>query len=179
MKIIAVFVMFLCSFQANAEMSLSDLGINETQISEDSKAQRELEKTLEVRSSKLKTHEVLGLTTWAAMTATMFTGGSALDSNLHMYLGMTTAALYFTTAYYSLTAPKPVNIKDKPRMKWHKGLAWVHFPLMIITPILGYMYKKHEDDGKKHSSLEKQHSAFAGALYGTFTISAALMVIEF
>ncbi len=32
---------------------------------------------------------------------------------------------------------------------------------------------------KKVSSVEKQHSAFAGALYGTFTISMALMVFEF
>ena len=163
---------------AQADLSLSDIGVSETAV-ESSQTQLKLEKTLEKGHSMLSTHQVLGLTTWGAMTATMLTGGSALDSNLHMYLGITTAALYFTTAYYSLAAPKPSGIKDNTRMKWHKGLAWVHFPLMIITPILGYMYKKHEDDNKKHSSLEKQHSAFAGALYGTFTISAALMVIEF
>lgn len=164
------------STQAFADINLKDLGVDEAvQASpEDAKKQE----VLMERHSKLKTHEILGLTTLGMMTATMLTGGSALDSDLHMYLGLTTGALYMATAYYSLTAPKPNEIKDKGRMKWHKGLAWVHFPLMILTPILGYMYKKHEEDNKKHSSLEKQHSAVAGALYGTFTLSAALMVIE-
>lgn len=96
-----------------------------------------------------------------------------------MYLGFATGALYFTTAYYSLTAPKPAGMADKGKVKWHKALAWIHFPAMIITPILGYMYKKHEDEGKKHSSLEKQHTTFAGILFGSFALSATLMVIEF
>lgn len=178
MKLLVVFFLLSFSIHSYADISLSELGINDTSP-ESSQAQLKLEKTYEKRHDMLKTHQVLGLTTWGVMTATMLTGGSAIDNNLHMYLGITTAALYFTTAYYSLAAPKPSDIKDKTRMKWHKGLAWVHFPLMIITPILGYMYKKHEEDNKKHSSLEKQHSAFAGALYGTFTISAALMVFEF
>lgn len=158
-----------------SDVSLSDLGLNTGPNVEDIK----LQKVLEERHSKLKTHEILGLGTWGLMTATMLTGGGAMDSNLHMYLGMATGALYAATAYYSLTAPKPVGIKDKPRMKWHKRLAWVHLPLMLIVPYLGYMYKKHEEDNGKHSSIEKQHSAFAGALYGTFTISTALMVVEF
>lgn len=175
MKFVALLTVLL-SVNALAEINLKDLGVEApTEVSQQDLKKQEI---LKERHSKLKTHEILGLTTWGVMTATMLTGGSALDNNMHMYLGMTTAALYMTTAYFSLTAPKPNDIKDKARMKWHKGLAWVHFPLMIITPILGYMYKKHEEDHKKHSSLEKQHSSFAGALYGTFTLSAALMVIE-
>lgn len=164
------------SFNAKADLSLSDIGMSETSVV---KSDPKMDAIMEERHSKLETHQILGLATWGMMTATMLTGGSALDSNAHMYLGMTTGALYLATAYYSLTAPKPNTIKDKPRMKWHKGLAWVHFPLMLLVPYLGYQYKKHEEHGQKHSSLEKQHSALAGALYGTFTISAALMVIEF
>jgi hypothetical protein len=176
-------MLFLCFIVTNlistahAQLTLEDLGMSDTASVEKQDPKLQLE--MKERKSKLKTHEVLGLTTLGLMTATMFTGGSALDSNVHMYLGMTTAALYFTTAYYSLTAPKPVGVIDRGRIKWHKALAWVHFPAMIITPILGYMYKKNEDDGKSHSSLEKQHSTFAGILYGSFALSAALMVIEF
>lgn len=171
-----LFMMTMISF-ANAEISLTDLGMsNEVSVPETTP---KFEAEMKERTEKLRKHQVLGLTTWGIMSATMLTGGSALDSNLHMYLGMATGALYLTTAYYSLTAPKPTNIKDKSRMKWHKALAWVHFPLMLIVPYLGYQYKKHEDNNQKHSSLEKQHSALAGALYGTFTISTALMVIEF
>lgn len=173
-----LFLIFFFVIQtAYAQISLSDLGID--QSTELEAVNPKLEKELQERTRKLKTHEVLGLTTWGMMTATMLTGGSAMDSNLHMYLGMATGALYMTTAYYSLTAPKPNNIKDKTRMKWHKGLAWVHLPLMILVPYLGYMYKKNEENNKKHPAIEKQHSAFAGALYGTFTLSTALMVIEF
>jgi hypothetical protein len=162
---------------AHAQLSLKDLGMSDTVAVE--KQDPKLQFEMKERKSKLKTHEVLGLTTLGAMTATMLTGNTAMDSNVHMYLGITTAALYFTTAYYSLTAPKPSGVIDRGRIKWHKALAWVHLPAMIITPILGYMYKKHEDEGKKHSSLEKQHKTFAGILYGSFVLSASLMVIEF
>jgi hypothetical protein len=162
---------------AHAQLSLKDLGMPETVTVE--KQDPKLQFEMKERKSKLKTHEVLGLTTLGAMTATLLTGNTALDSNVHMYLGITTAALYFTTAYYSLTAPKPSGVIDRGRIKWHKALAWIHFPAMIITPILGYMYRKHEDEGKKHGSLEKQHTTFAGILYGSFALSASLMVIEF
>lgn len=176
LKFIFLCVLFNLSI-AHAEISLSELGMSsDIKVTEMSP---KFESEMKERREKLGTHQILGLTTWGMMTATMLTGGSALDSNLHMYLGMTTGALYLASAYYSLTAPKPSSIKDKPRMKWHKGLAWVHFPLMLLVPYLGYQYKKHEDHNQKHGSLEKQHSALAGLLYGTFTISAALMVIEF
>lgn len=169
--------MFLLFFtHAYADISLGDLGMSQTATVQ---ADPKYEAMMTERHSMLKTHEVLGLTTWGLMTATMLTGGSALDSNLHMYLGMATGVSYLATAYYSLNAPKPKSIKDQWRMKWHKGLAWVHFPLMLLVPYLGYQYKKHEDRHQAHNSLEKQHSTFAGLLYGTFTISAALMVIEF
>lgn len=173
--ILVLCVLFVPVF-SRAEISLSDLGLQNTSENiPDPKLQRELE----IRHDSLQKHQTLGLATWGAMTATMLTGGSALDSNLHMYLGMTTGALYLATAYYSLTAPKPTPTKDKWRMKWHKGLAWVHFPLMLLVPYLGYQYKRHEERHQRHSSLEKQHSALAGILYGSFTISAALMTIEF
>jgi hypothetical protein len=161
-----------------AEIELKDLGLNTSEVALTPEQIKD-QKTLETRHSKLKTHEVLGLTTLGFMTATLLTGGSALDSNMHMYLGMATGALYYATAYYSLTAPKPANIKDRGNIVWHKRLAWIHFPAMVLAPILGYMYKKNEDDGKKSSSLVKQHSAVAGVGFGAFAISAALMTIEF
>ena len=163
---------------AYAEISLGDLGLNKSEVKLTPK-QVEEQETLEARHHKLKTHEVLGLTTLGVMTATLLTGGSALDSNAHMYLGMASGLLYYTTAYYSLSAPKPAGIKDRGNIVWHKRLAWIHFPAMVLGPILGYLYKKNEEDGKKSSSLVKQHSAVAGIGYGAFALSAALMTIEF
>lgn len=171
-----IFLFLLFPLLAHAELTLTDLGVDaKTEVPEFQLSQKEMKE----RHSKLKTHEVLGLTTLGLMTATLLTGNSALDSNTHMYLGFATGALYFTTAYYSLTAPKPEGMKDKGKVKWHKALAWIHLPAMLITPYLGYLYKKHEDEGKKHSSLEKQHTTFAGILVGSFALSATLMVIEF
>lgn len=163
---------------AHAEISLKDLGLNKTDV-ELTPTQLKEQKTLEKRHHMLKTHEVLGLTTLGVMTATMLTGGSALDSNVHMYMGITSGLLYYTTAYYSLTAPKPAGIKDRGNIVWHKRLAWIHFPAMVLAPILGYMYKKNHDDGKSNSSLVKQHPTIAGIGYGAFALSAALMTIEF
>lgn len=175
-----LFMLIICfENQLNAqELELKDLGFQESEVKL-TPQQKELQKTLETRHSMLKTHEVLGLTTLGVMTATMLTGGSAIGSDVHMYLGMTSGLLYYTTAYFSFTAPKPSYIKDRGAIVWHKRLAWIHFPAMVLAPILGYMYKKNEENDKKSSSLVKQHSAIAGVGYGAFALSAALMTIEF
>ncbi len=175
--ILFVFILSLFTQASHAEIKLEDLGVSSSEATPE--ANPEVQKELKIRKSKLETHQILGLTTWGMMTATFLTGNSALSNDAHMYLGISTAALYYTTAYFSLSAPKPSHLKDSSRVKWHKRLAWVHFPAMILTPILGYLYKKNEEDKRKHSSVEKSHSAVAGILYGSFTISAALMVIDF
>lgn len=163
---------------ANAELELKDLGFSKSEVDLTPKQVKE-QKTLETRHDMLKTHEVLGLTTLGLMSATMLTGGSAIDSNAHMYLGIASGLMYFTTAYYSLSAPKPAGIKERGNIVWHKRLAWIHFPAMLLAPVLGYIYKKNEEDGKKSSSLVKQHPTIAGIGYGAFALSAALMTIEF
>ena len=175
-----LFLIMTCLMTQNAfaEISLSDLGMTESDI-QMSPQQIKEQKTLEQRHSMLKKHEVLGLTTLGFMTATMLTGGSAIDSDAHMYLGMTSGILYFTAAYYSLTAPKPKGIKERGNIVWHKRLAWIHFPAMVLAPILGYIYRKNERDDKKSSSLVKQHPTIAGIGYGAFALSAALMTVEF
>lgn len=181
MKWSVYLLLCLIGFQTLAfgqELELKDLGFQESEVKLNPE-QVKLQKTLETRHSMLKTHEVLGLTTLGVMTATMLTGGSAVGSDIHMYLGMTSGLLYYTTAYYSLTAPKPSSIKDRGAIVWHKRLAWIHFPAMVLAPILGYIYKKNEENDKKSSSLVKQHSAVAGVGYGAFALSAALMTIEF
>ncbi len=163
---------------AHAELELKDLGLGD-QVVTVSKEDRDKQETLERRHSMLKRHEVLGLATLGLMTATMLTGGSAIDSNMHMYLGMASGALYFTTAYYSLTAPKPAGIRDRGNIVWHKRLAWIHFPAMVLAPILGYMYKRNEENERKSSALVKQHPTIAGIGFGAFALSAALMTVEF
>lgn len=178
-RLLVILLSLISIANAHAEIELKDLGL--TSNSEISLTPNQLkdQKTLETRHSMLKTHEVLGLTTLGFMAATVLSGEEALESNTHMYLGMATGALYFTTAYFSLTAPKPAGIKDRGNIVWHKRLAWIHFPAMVLAPILGYLYKKNEEDGKKSSSLVEQHPTIAGIGFGAFALSAALMTIEF
>ncbi|MGE3610585.1 MAG: hypothetical protein AB7I27_13425 [Bacteriovoracaceae bacterium] len=179
LKRLALLVM-VCSFcfsAISAEIELKDLGLNQdVQLTP---KQKEEQKVLEKRHSMLKTHEVLGLTTLGLMTATLLTGESGAENNTHMYLGVASGLMYYTTAYFSLTAPKPTGIKDRGNIVWHKRLAWIHFPAMVLAPILGYMYKQNEDHNRKSSSLVKQHPTVAGIGYGAFALSAALMTIEF
>ncbi|MCE3013430.1 MAG: hypothetical protein LW878_10235 [Proteobacteria bacterium] len=176
-NIIFVYLCFLISFNVNASgsLQLSDLGIDATPLDQSPTAgisQVELKE----RHSMLKTHELLGLTTLGVMTAALFSGG---NNNAHMYLGISSGLLYYTTAYYSLSAPKPAGVKERGNIVWHKRLAWIHFPAMVLAPVLGYLYKKNQDDGKESSSLVKQHQTIAGIGYGAFALSAALMTIEF
>jgi hypothetical protein len=174
-----VFFFFLIfTTTSYAQIDLKDLGLEDSPVSV-SPEQKKLQETLELRHSKLKTHELLGLTTLGVMTATLLTGNTGVGSDTHMYLGISSGLLYFTTAYYSLSAPKPKGIVDRGNIVWHKRLAWIHFPAMVIAPVLGYLYKKNEEAGKKHSSFERQHSTIAGIGYGAFALSAALMTIEF
>jgi hypothetical protein len=60
-KLFLLFVILFIS-SARAEISLKDLSIE--QSSETTPVDAKLEKELNERSSKLKTHEVLGLATW-------------------------------------------------------------------------------------------------------------------
>lgn len=168
----------LFPFHVSAEISLKDLGLTAEEVKL-TPQQKEEQKTLEHRHHMLKTHEVLGLVTLGLMTATVFTGGGGADNNTHMYLGMATGVSYFTTAYFSLAAPKPAGIKDRGNIKWHKRLAWIHFPAMVLAPILGYMYKQNEEHDRKSSSLVKQHPTIAEIGFGAFALSAALMTFEF
>lgn len=171
-------IFMMTNFQVRAEVSLGDLGLTESEVKLTPKQVQD-QKILEQRHGMLKTHEVLGLTTLGVMAAALFTGNSGLSSDTHMYLGMASGVLYFTTAYYSFAAPKPAAIVDRGNIVWHKRLAWIHFPAMVLAPVLGYIYKKNEEDGKSSSSLVKQHSAVAGIGFGAFALSAALMTIEF
>ena len=176
-KIIFIYLCFLLTLNANASgsLQLSDLGIDST-LSQQRPDGAITQLELKERHSMLKTHELLGLTTLGVMTAALFSGG---NNSAHMYLGISSGLLYYATAYYSLSAPKPMGLKERGNIVWHKRLAWVHFPAMVLAPVLGYLYKKNQDDGKESSSLVKQHQTIAGIGYGAFALSAALMTIEF
>jgi hypothetical protein len=167
--------------------SLSDLGFTPQQTQSNPKLQAELNK----RTEMLKIHQRLGLITLAPMAATLITGPMAKakgrngqtitepsNANLdfHAALGGTTAALYFTTAYFAIFAPK---IPDNPKhgaIRFHEALAFIHGPGMILTPILGYDAYKQENAGEKVHGIASLHGPVAVATvcaYGAAIIAVS------
>ena len=154
------------------EPSLQDLGITQQQLQGDPKLQARLEK----RTEMLKIHQRLGLITAIPMAAALITGpmasakghnGQAIkvptNANLdfHAALGGATTVLYFSTAYYAMFAPKVPGVHKKGAIRMHEALAFIHGPGMILTPILGAMAFRQEQNGEKVHGIASAHGAVA------------------
>jgi hypothetical protein len=96
-----------------------------------------------------------------------------------MGAGIATTGLYGATAYYAIFAPKPEGIEDKGSTKIHRALAWVHGPLMVITPILGALAYKQLDEGHKVHGVASLHGASATVLLISYLASMAVMSFNF
>jgi Carboxypeptidase regulatory-like domain len=161
-------------------LSLSSLGFTPSQTQGSAKEQARLNK----RSHMLQIHQRLGLITLIPMVATLVSGGlaggrstSSTDRDLHVALGSTTAGLYFATAYYAIFAPKIPGTKTEGPMRWHKALAWIHGPGMILTPILGAMAYEQKSKGEKVHGIAQAHGAVAiitAAAYGAAILSVSI-----
>jgi hypothetical protein len=174
-KLIAALMLMGLSTMSFAQLSLGDLGFK----TEDLKVDPEVTKTIEVRKDKLATHQKLGLATMGVMTATMIMAESAKDNDVHKYLGIASGLMYWTTAYFSLSAPEIQGAKDSGSSKIHKTLSWIHMPLMVAAPILGYLHKKNLDDHKTSSSLVKNHGGVGSAAYASFMLAGLVMYFDF
>jgi hypothetical protein len=152
--------------------SLSDLGFSQQQTQADPKLQAALNK----RTEMLKIHQRLGLITLAPMAAALITGPMAKakgrngqtitepsNANLdfHAALGGATAAMYFSTAYFAIFAPKIPNNPKHGAIRFHEALAFVHGPGMILTPIFGAMAFQQEQDGEKVHGAASLHGPIA------------------
>ncbi|MFZ0211185.1 MAG: carboxypeptidase-like regulatory domain-containing protein [Candidatus Acidiferrales bacterium] len=165
---------------SGAEPSLSDLGFPSTQTQGNAKEQARLDK----RSHMLQVHQRLGLITTIPLAATVisgaFAGGkttSSTDRYLHAALGTTTAGLYFASAYYAIFAPKIPGTKVEGPIRWHKALAWIHGPGMILTPILGEMAFSQRSNGEKVHGIAKLHGQVAiitASAYGAAILSVSI-----
>jgi Carboxypeptidase regulatory-like domain len=167
--------------------SLQDLGFTPQQT----QANAQMQAMLNRRTHMLKVHQTLGLITAIPMVATVITGPQAkakgkngqtitepTQANLdfHIALGGLTTGLYFTTAYYSMFAPKIPGVKPKGAIRLHRDLEWVHGPGMILTPILGIMAYKQENDGEKAHGIASQHGTVAyvtAAAYGASIVAVS------
>lgn len=162
-----------------APPSLGDLGFPPAQTQGNLQEQARLDR----RSHMLKIHQRLGLITTAPLLATVisgsFAGGRSTSStarDLHAALGSVTGGLYFTTAYYSIFAPKVPGTQTRGPIRLHKALAWIHGPGMILTPVLGAMAFDQKSRGEKVHGIASAHGVVGyvtAAAYGLAIVSVS------
>lgn len=173
--------------QTNQEPSLSDLGFSQQQM----QANPQLQARLDKRTEMLKIHQRLGLITVAPMLAALMTGPMAkakgrngqtikeptqANLDIHAALGSATAALYFSTAYFAVFAPKIPNNPKRGAIRMHEALAFIHGPGMIATPILGAMAFKQEQDGERVHGAASYHGAVAAIT--TIAYGASIVAVS-
>lgn len=167
--------------------SLNDLGFSAQQT----QSNPQLQATLERRTEMLKIHQRLGVITLAPMAAALITGPMAkakgrngqpikepTQGNLdfHAALGGATTALYFSTAYFAIRAPRIPGTHKKGAIRMHEALAFVHGTGMILTPIAGAMAFKQESDGEKAHGLASAHGTIAwitASAYGASIVAVS------
>ena len=160
--------------------SLSDLGFSPAQTQGNAQEQARLDK----RSHMLKVHQRLGLITTVPLVATVLLGATAggrqtssTNRDLHAALGTATTGLYVATAYYAIFAPKIHGTETRGPIRWHKALAWIHGPGMVLTPILGEMAFSQKSKGQKVHGLASLHGPVAvitAGAYGAAILSVSL-----
>jgi hypothetical protein len=162
--------------------SLDDLGFPAEQSQGNAKDQARLDR----RSHMLKMHQRFGLITLAPLIATIATSGlasgkhnTALGRDMHAGLGSLTVDMYSMTAYYALRAPRIPGTATRGQIRWHKALAWIHGPGMILTPILGEMAFSQEDHGEKVHGIAKAHSVVATTTYIAYGLALLSVSIKF
>lgn len=169
------------------EPTLQSLGFPTSVTRSNPKEQALLNK----RTHMLKVHQTLGLITTIPMVATLFTGPLAkakgkngqtiteptpANLDFHIALGSLTTGLYWTTAYYAIFAPKVPGVKKRGAIRVHEALAWIHGPGMILTPILGIMAYRQENDGEKVHGIASFHGPAAyitAAAYGASIVAVS------
>jgi len=161
------------------EPSLNDLGFPTEQTKPDPKMQALLDK----RTHMLKIHQRMGLITTVPLLATLLTsvnaGGkntSNTDRNVHLILGAATGDLYGITAYYAIRAPRVPGTQTRGPIRFHKAMAYIHVPGMVLTPILGAMAYSQKNNGEKVHGIASAHGPVAIVTAGAF--GAALLSVS-
>jgi hypothetical protein len=162
--------------------SLSDLGLSPEQTQGNPREQALLDK----RTHMLKIHQRMGLITTIPLIATVATslnaGGkntSTASRDLHTALGGLTGDLYFMTAYYAIRAPRVPGTETRGPIRFHKAMAWIHGPGMIMTPILGIMAFDEKNKGEKVHGIASAHGPVAIVTAGAFGAALLSVSIKF
>lgn len=159
-------------------LSVGDLGFTQDQLKSDL-SQKDLDK----REDMLRIHQLLGVATAIPMTTAYVLGfvtsgnvaNGDTNTGLHATLGLTTAALYATTACFEAFAPKPKTKKHTGNTAIHEALSWVHLPLMVMVPLTGDMIDDRLANHQPLGNLPTVHGAMATVLVASYLTSLAVM----
>ena len=164
---------------SKAEPSLEDLGFSKTETQSNAAQQALLDK----RTHMLKIHQRMGLITTIPLIASVVTslkaGGKSegtASRDLHVALGSLTGDLYGITAWYAIRAPRIKGTETRGPIRFHKAMAWIHGPGMILTPILGAMAFSQKNNGEKVHGIAVAHGPVAIVTAGAF--GAALISVS-
>lgn len=170
------------SLAATGAPSLEDLGFTPGESQGSTAEQARLNR----RSHMLKVHQRLGLITAAPMLATILTAsgaagrhGTASGRDLHATLGAATAGMYFTSAGFSLFAPKIPGTTPHGQIRLHKFLAWIHGPGMILTPALGAMAFEQRSKGERLHGIASAHGVVAATTGIAYGLSILAVSVKF
>lgn len=170
------------SLTATGAPSLKDLGFTPQQSQGSAQDQARLDK----RSHMLKIHQRLGLITAAPLLATVITAsgaagrhGTASGRDLHATLGSITAGMYFTTAYFSVFAPKVPGNTTRGPIRLHRFLAWIHGPGMILTPALGALAFEQRSKGERIHGIASAHGIVAGTTAVAYGLAILSVSVKF
>jgi hypothetical protein len=145
------------------------------------------EREMSLRRTMLTVHEVGGFITLASMLTTVVYGQLTLNGNLrlgetHQAWATATIISYFTTAALSLLSPPPmVRRNEWNTVSIHKGLAFVHFTGMILTPLLADGIAMEERGSSSPAKIDRDKARIhqVSGYITTATFAAAMMVITF
>jgi hypothetical protein len=158
-------------------LNVNDLGFQAEELKQDPEERGLLQK----RAHKLQLHQKLGIATLVLVGAAALTAkeGEQAPEN-HEILGMVAGATYFTTAYFSLTAPEPKVMRPPGwNMKLHKAMAFIHFPAMLLLPFAGKQASDAYRDGKEPDGLGKHKKTLANAAVASLAVSAIAVSFDF
>jgi hypothetical protein len=164
---------------SKSEPSLDDLGFSKSDTQSNAAQQALLDK----RTHMLKIHQRMGLITTIPLIATVILGPGAggksegtTTRDLHVALGALTGDLYGITAWYAIRAPRIAGTETRGPIRFHRAMAWIHGPGMILTPILGAMAFSQKNNGEKVHGIASAHGPVAIVTAGAF--GAALLSVS-
>lgn len=97
--------------------------------------------------------------------------------NVHLMTAGVTLAAYFTTAYLGMNAPKSQSMMDTESTAWHKRMAYIHVPAMILGPIFALKAYNDYKNGKNPRGIGKLHRPTM--MLGSVALLGAYFVQEF